>query len=89
MVGSTENSWGGRVKYAVVSARLTHVAVGDVVIAVMGDKSGTPRLLALLRKVTVEPVLFLYMFSLYLLFAVFQGRSSIDSQKSYLESSRE
>ena len=27
----------------------------------------------LLRKVTVEPVLFLYMFSLYLLFGVFQN----------------
>ena len=26
-----------------------------------------------LRKVTVEPVLFLYMFSLYLLFGVFQN----------------
>ena len=51
----------------------------------MGDKSGAPWLLALLRQVTVEPVLFLYMFSLYLLFGVFQGRNSSDPQKSSRE----
>ena len=51
----------------------------------MGDKSGAPWLLALLRQVTVEPVLFLYMFSLYLLFGVFQGRNSSGPQKSSRE----
>ena len=41
-------------------------------------KMSRPRPMCWLRKVTVEPVLFLYMFSLYLLFGVFQGHYSID-----------
>ena len=37
------------------------------------DKSKMWSPVRLLRRVTVEPVLFLYMFSIYLLFGVFQN----------------
>ena len=58
-----------------------HVTAFQGGTAMVADKSKMSPMYWL-RKVTVEPVLFLYMFSLYLLFGVFQGHYSIENKFS-------